>query len=368
VEDPVSPDRPEDRDDERRAHFSVTPWVSGGWLRAIAAAALVAVLTGRSIAPALPGSATGIGPWISWSERAAAYFTQLFVFAGCLVAVWLQLATLRERRLGFTYRVITVPVVAGVVTLVMASCTAPLTPSWILGLGACAAGLAAVATPRSLAAVQTRAAGLILGLGAIAAILQVAARVVAMHASDHALPALFSVARAVTTGATILEVVSLTVAAAWVAVARRYASIVGLLCVVGLAVVLSWGASRGGHYEASFWQVLTSRALAEMTRYPTPYLLPVLRHALEVSTLGLTTLVLLSRHRSHAVHAVVALVLLVRGATDIPVYALALTLAALIAPLASLHAEAVRTDGSPTSSDGDATLEPAEPEPATEEE
>ena len=76
--------------------------------------------------------------------------------------------------------------------------------------------------------------------------------------------------------------------------------------------------------------------VAELTRHPTPLVGPSVCFALELSVLGATAIVLLSRRRGHAIHALFAFALIARGATDIPALALMLTLAALIAPLASV--------------------------------
>jgi hypothetical protein len=98
----------------------------------------------------------------------------------------------------------------------------------------------------------------------------------------------------------------------------------------------SWGAIRGSELSASMWQVVAARSLAELTRHPTPLLTPPVRFALELGVLATTLVVLLSRRRGHAIHALIAFALVARGATDIPALALMLTLAALIAPLASV--------------------------------
>jgi hypothetical protein len=316
----------------------------GAWLRAVAALALGATLIGRAVAPALPGSMTGIERWIVASEESAAFLSQLFVVAGALVVVRLLITILRDSRIAVSFRLGVAPGGAAVLTLVMASARGPIDANWTLGLGLLAAGLAAAATPLALRRPHTRGAGLILGICATAALVHVGSRLVAVQASVHAWPLVFAAARIVATLALLLDVAALVVAGLWLA-QRRWRLASGVATVVlAVAAVASWGALMGSHYEASTWQVLAARTLAELVRHPVPAVAPVVRYGVELATLGATVAVLLSRSRESAQVALVALVLLAHTATDIPVLGLAVTLAALIAPLAAAM--------------------PAEPEPA----
>ena len=179
-----------------------------------------------------------------------------------------------------------------------------------------------------------------MGLGAIGATLQVSARLVAMHASEQALVDMFVGARALATGATLLDVFALAVVCVWLGVGRWWRTAGVALMIFALSALLSYGALRGSHYEAALWQVLVSRMFAGMMRHPMPLAAPWLLYGLQAVMLCAVLVVLVSRRRGQAVHAVVALTLVAGGATDIPVLAMALTLAALILPLASVSESA----------------------------
>jgi hypothetical protein len=322
-----------------------TRWPPAALLRGLGALALLASLLARGIAPALPGSMTGIGLWIVLSDQAAAFLSQLFVVASSLLAVRLLVAAVREPRLGAAFRVGAVPTAAAVLTLVIAATKGPIDAQWTLGLGLVSALLAAGAAPLALRVAHTRAVGLVLGFAATAAVLQVCARLVALQASGQALPTLFGTARSLATAGLAVDVVVLALVGLWLAAGRwKWAALVAGPLLAS-CLTLSWAAVCGSHYQAPVWQVFASRIFAELTRHPTPWVPPLLRYAVDIATFATVVALLVSRRRDAAVHVAVALALLVRGATDIPVLALALALAALIAALASLSGATVRPGG-----------------------
>ena len=338
VEPPAPIGEGDAKPERRRGELSLfsAPRLSGRSLRALAALSVLAALVARGIAPALPGSMTGIEHWIVASDRAAAFLSQLLVISGSMAALWLLLAILRDTRLGPVFRLWAAPVAAAVITLVLAAARGPIASKWTLGLGFCAAALAASAVRPALRRATTRAPGLVLALAATAALLQVVARLVAVHASEYALPTVFWIARLLASGALLLDATVLTIVVTWLG-AGRWARVVAVAGIVLAVVILgSWGAVRGSQLSASLWQVLAARSLAELTRHPTPFVAPPVRFAVELGVLATTAIALLSRRRGHAIHALMVFALVARGATDIPALALMLTLAALIAPLAAI--------------------------------
>ncbi len=342
-----------------------TPRLSGQTLRGLAALCVLTALVARGVAPALPGSTTGIERWIVASDRAAAFLSQLVVISGVMAGLWLLLAILRDTRLGPLFRLWAAPVAAAVITLVLAAARGPIASKWTLGLGFCAAALAGSAAWPALRSATTRASGFVLALAATAAALQVSARVVAVHASEHALPSVFWVARLLTSSALFLDVAALVIVVVWLGAGRprRAAIVIGI--VLAAVALGCWGALRGSQLGASLWQVLAARSLAELTRHPMPLLSPLVRFAMELGVLATTAIVLVSRRRGHAIHALVAFALVARGATDIPALALMLTLAALIAPLASVSRDPTWVGPVDTDAPGDADAEaPPDDEPA----
>ena len=332
----IRPEAEEPKPPQLDSALFATPRLSGRTLRALAMLCVLTAFVARGVAPALPGSMTGIEQWIVASDRAAAFLSQLFVISGCMAGLWLLLAILRDARLGPVFRLWSAPVAAGVITLVLAAARGPIASKWTLGMGFCAAALAGSAAWPALRSATTRASGFVLALAAMAATLQVLARVVAVQASEQALPTVFWIARLLASTALLLDTTALVIVVVWLGASRpgRAAVVAGI--VLAVVVLGSWGALRGSQLNASLWQVLAARSLAELTRHPTPLLGPPARFAMELGVLATTAIVLCSRRRGHAIHALIAFALVARGATDIPALALMLTLAALIAPLASV--------------------------------
>ena len=170
--------------------------------------------------------------------------------------------------------------------------------------------------------------------------LQIFARILVMLAHGDALPLVYVAARGITTIALVLDIVTLAVLAVWLGVRCWRRAALAASAVVAVSAFVTWGALRGSDYEAAVWKVLAARALGELTRHPMPVVPPSLRYLVEAATLGTVAVVLLGRRQGHAVYAAIAFTLLARGATDIPVLALVLTLAALVASLTSVTADA----------------------------
>jgi len=317
----------------RSARILPYGWLPEIWLRCLAWLAVLAMLMGRAVAPALPGSMTGIESWIVAAEDAAAFLSQLFAVSGAAVLLVLLLNVLRAPRVAVPFRMGVAPASAAICTLVVAAAAGPIDANWTLGLGLLSAALAAAATPLALRAEETRGIGIVLGLGAIAALVHVGSRLIAVQASIRALPEVFTAARGVATAALLLDLLVILLAFVW-AVRSRIAPAIAIgALILSVSAAASWGALRGVHYEASTWQVLAARTLAEFCRHPMPMVDPSLRFFVDVATWGTTVGVLLARRRSHAQVSVVALVLLAHHATDIPALAMAMALAALLTPL-----------------------------------
>jgi hypothetical protein len=325
---------------------------SDAWLRFVALLAFLASLLGRSIAPALPGSRAGIARWITLSEQAAELLSQAFALAGIMLIVRLGFTSLRERSLGIVYRLAAAPATACIVTLVMWSTSQHLAPEFTLGLAFSSAVLALAASAPAIGSSHTRALGFVLLFAGSAAFAHVIAAVLAVRASDRALLPLFAAARTLATLAFVLDFVCLVIAGLWAA-ARRWVPagvVAGIVVLVSLLV--AWGASRGSEYNASLWQVLAARGLSQIAPQPAPFVVPWLRHAVEVLAPLTAIAVLFARARPGKVQAAVAFAVLARGSTDVPALALVLSLSALLAALSSIESKSAPS-----------ALATAEPEP-----
>ena len=313
---------------ERRGEWSPRPLV---WI------ALAATLVGRVLGPALPGSHSGISRWISFTEHAAAFVTQLLVLLGTLVGMRLVVITLRTPELRLWYRLLATACGAAVLVLAVGAAELPLQPDVALVLGVSSAATALGAALITVRTEAFRAAGLVLGLQGLAALLQLCGRLVALTASDRALTGWYQTARGVATVAFVLDLMCLGVALLWLSRARPLRAATLVLPLGLVALLLSWAAVRGTYFGASFWQVIMARGLAELTRPPMPFVVLILRQAVELLALFLAAAVAATNNGPRMAQTALALALLSRASTDVPALALMLLLAALLGALGALR-------------------------------
>lgn len=322
----------------------------------------LAVIVGRVWAPSLLGWRAGIERLIVRSEQAAALLGQLSVLAGALIATQLLMATLVESKLSAVYRLCVAPITAGVVTLVMAAATHDLPMLLSLGL-ALASGLVALtaAVPTMLRS-HTRATGLLLGLGALTVLLQVLGRALALWASQESSASVFRAARGLSTAVVVIDLLALGAAAFWLG-GRRW-KLLALVAApaITLSALLAWVALGGGGSPGA-WQALVSQAVRSLARHPWPLLPPFVHFMVQVALLLAVALCISARGTQPLARTAVALALLARPGTDIPVLALALLLAALLGPLAAVHEDPSAADQEPRGGDREADRGEQEPSP-----
>lgn len=330
------------------AASTLTVLQRGRW---IAVLALVTAVIGRALAPALPGSAAGIGPAIQYLDAAAALLTQATVIWGTTTAILLLFATLWTPPFSFPHRMIAMPAGAGVVTLVFLSVGSRLGPVESLALAAACIALGGSATIATVGPHRTRAAGLVLGAVTGASALYVGSKALALSASQHAQVSLFTAARTVATGGFLLDVLSLTIAAAWLGGPRLRRAAIVLLPLSLIAGVIAWGAAQGSKDGAALWAVIASRSLLEVTSHPLPFAAAEVRYFVETAALLIAAAVVSTGKGGMVTGASIALALLARGSLDVPVCALLFALATLLAPFeASLATPDPRTPAHPRAS------------------
>jgi len=312
--------------------------LSGAMLRAFALIALAGAVIGRALAPALPGSRAGIGLWIAIFDRSAAVLAQLTCVFGFLIVTRLLLSGLRERKLGITYRLLALPLAAASATLVLASGREALPPHFTLGVAASSAIVALASAAHALSSARTRAVGLVLGLAGTAALVFAVARLMSINASERALASLFDTSRSIATFGFVLDIATMAIAALWLASRRWLRLAVTLSVLLTIAALFAWNAARSTTYDQALWQVLLARTLDELVRHPAPLVPLFVRHAVEVLALMTAGALLLARPRALPLQTALALTLMSRASTDIPLFALLLLVAALLAALASLDA------------------------------
>jgi hypothetical protein len=177
----------------------------------------------------------------------------------------------------------------------------------------------------------------------LAALLQTGVRILALEANRDAIVELYEAARALATVAFILVVVSLAIVTAWLLPGRHHVLSIGVLALTACGVA-AWFADRGSYYGASNITVLLGRTLTEMARQPSPLVVPIVRHWVELISLVAAAAAVLWPKRDRPIQAALALLALGGVETDIPAFALVLTLAALSAALASTSDRAPTTD------------------------
>lgn len=305
---------------------------SGVSLPMLTRAALLATIVGRGIAPAIPGLAVGIAPFITLSGRIAAFLSQLVAAGGVAAAIRLAGSALRLPKLDLGYRLVALPGSAIVVALVMAAWARPLAPELcrMMALAAIAASLAG-----SLASVrdsETRATGLVLGAAGLSGLTHLLARELMSRAAEHLDVSLKPWVIGVSSLATALDLVTLGLTLTYLGHGklRQIASVAALVLVPALA--LGVFAAHGSAPGASVLRVLAERALGQLSRAQTTFVPGALRFTVTAALL-LTAGACVARPSTRdRANVVLSMSLLSLGATDMPLPALWLVVAALLSP------------------------------------
>jgi len=295
-------------------------------------AALLATIVGRGIAPAIPGLAVGIAPFITLSGRLAAFLSQLVAAGGVAAAIRLAAGALRLPKLDLGYRLIALPGSAVVIALVMAAWARPLAPelSRMMALAAVAASLSGALA--SMRARETRASGLVLGAAGASAVAHLVAREMMSRAADHVAFANAHSIFAASTLATLLDLTTLGLVLIYLGQGklRRVATIAALVFLPALA--LGVFAAQGSAPGASVLRVLAVRALAQLSRAPAGVVPGALRFALTGAVLIVAGACVAKPSERGRASVVMSMSLLSLGAPDMPLPALWLVVAALLAP------------------------------------
>ena len=327
---------------------------SGVSLAMLTRVAVLATIIGRGVAPAIPGLAVGIAPFIVLSSRVSALLSQLVAAGGVAAAIRLAGNALRVPRLDLGYRLVTLPSSAIVVALVMAAWARPLETELcrMMALAAIAASLAGALA--SVRLHETRAGGLVLGAASLSGISHLLARVLVSRAAERLDSTSLHWAVAMATLATLFDVVALGLSVTYLGrgvppkVARWAAA------VLIPAALLSAFAAHGTAPGAGALRVLAERTLAQLSRAPAAALPITLRFAITSALLLCAALCVLRPGERSKTSVVLGFSLLSLGAPDMPLPALWLVLAALLSPK---HA-AVATSAQPRKSPPDQLSRP----------
>lgn len=295
-------------------------------------AALVATLVGRGVAPAIPGLAVGIAPFIVLSARISAFLSQLVAAGGVAAAVRLGVNSLKSPRLDLGYRLIGLPASAVVVALVMAAWARPLEPEMCRTMALAAIAASMVGAVASLRLRETRASGLVLGSAGLSGVSHLLARELVSRAAERLDSTSLHWAVAVATLATVLDLVALALTLLYLGQGKpkRVALFAG--CVLVPALALGAFAAHGTAPGVGIARVLAERTLAQLSRAPAAALPIALRFSITAAVLGTAGLCVWKPAGGAKTNVVLSLSLLSLGAPDMPLPALWLVVATLLAP------------------------------------
>ena len=306
---------------------------SGISLPVLAGVALLATVVGRGIAPAIRGLTVGIEPFIAMSDGVSAFISQLVAAGGVAAAIRLASGALRLPKLDLGNRLIGLPGSAIVIALVMAAWARPLEPQLcrMMALAAIAATLAgAVASLRNL---ETRASGLVLSAAALSGLSHLMARELMSHAAERLDSTSLHWAVAIATLATLVDLAALGLTVTYLAQGKARKLIKTTAVIVLPAAALGLFAAGGNAPGASVLRVLAGRALSHLSLAPAAALPVALRFGISAALLVAAARCVLERGERAKASVVLSLCLLSLGAPDMPLPALWLVVAALLAPM-----------------------------------
>jgi hypothetical protein len=287
--------------------------------------ALCAVFFGRAMDQALPGSRSGLGKWLETSHWVSAFFTQLLAVLVVTVGGRLSLTTSFDRHISYWQRLQIALSASAVIFLVICASLdfliGPYTPELSLLLGIAATNVALGSAAVCSRPASVRLGAIILALATAGSIAQISARLLAMQASDAALPTQYMVSRWVASTAAVIDAVSLVTVVVWI-VRRDVLNRISVLARMGVAVLLGFAAERGATPNATFAEVLVSRLFAQLHREPSAMFPRVFQNAQEALAM-IVAVWLLHRPRSVRLElrASLAMLLLARSSPDIPLCA-----------------------------------------------
>jgi len=299
-------------------------------------AALLATVIGRGIAPAIPGLAVGIAPFIVFSGRVSAFLSQLVAAGGVAAAIRLAGGALRLPKLDLAYRLVALPGSAIVIALVMAAWARPLEPEMCRTMALAAIAAACAGAVASLRVSETRASGLGLACASASGLTHLLARELVSRAAERLDSTTFHWAVAVATLAALFDLLTLGVTLAYLGQGRMRNVITCCVLVLVPALLLGLFAAHGSAPGAGPSRVLAERSLTLLSRVPAAALPGALRFAITAALLLSAGLCLFKPGLRGKTSVVLALSLLSLGAPDMPLPALWLVVAALLSPKQSL--------------------------------
>jgi hypothetical protein len=308
--------------------------------RPLAALGLVALLTGRVLAPALEHVGVASRALVLAVGLAGAVTTQVFAVAAMMIAILSVLAASRSR-LPFGVRVAALVIGSFAVLPTLWALHEPVPDLSAALVAASASLLALLATPTALRAPFARAPGLVIGLVALGGLVRLGAVALAYQSAGESHRHLAAVAATIAMVAFFCDAAAIAVALAWVSTRGKTLTNPATLTVLALALVctrlaLGGQSNYGNGVELLFW-----RAASHLLSRPDAALPLALRVFVSFLAPLVAIAALFARGTLVPLGAGVALALAARGAVEMPPCALMLLIGALAAAFTASDARAL---------------------------
>ncbi len=316
---------------------------TAGLLAPLAALGLLALLTGRVLAPALEGVSVGTERLVYAVAFTGDVSSQIFAFLGMMAAMVAVLAAARSR-LPMGVRLVTLGFGGFAVIPTVWALHQPVNDVSAALIAGSASMLALVVVPSVLRAPFARTPGVVIGLVALGGLVRLGAVGLAFQAGVPRFAYLANAARGVATAAFLCDALAVAFALVWVSRGQlggasrpggegRMLSPVTLV-ILAIALICSRQALAGQPLDASRIDVLFWRAAMHLRSAPDAAVPLGLRVFVSFLAPLVAVGALFVRHPLGAPFgAAVALALAARGAIEMPPCALMLILAALGAAL-----------------------------------
>lgn len=290
--------------------------------------ALLAILVGKSLSPALLGSFAGFDTLIQATLLAGSGITQLTALLFVLLVIRLS-TLLFTRGSSLVSRLVLTSGSAIAVSCAALSATGmfELHEIWYVSLALSCAASALWAGSSGLRFAEFRGPSLMLLTCATSGLLHTAAKVLALASSASASAWGYTVARGLATAGWGSELATLLLALTWTLLGEKK-PVLRILAILGFAITtaIAWSlqAKAGAH-------VVVARALAELASQPQPLIPLFAQNAVEMFALIQCILVLFALHRLSHMRLLVVLLVLSRASFDVPIGGLLALSASLLA-------------------------------------
>jgi hypothetical protein len=228
-----------------------------------------------------------------------------------------------------------------VVALLLFAFSISLPPAFSLLVAVAALSVAVAGAFAAFHGPHTRAVAFVVVVFALSAVLRISAWELATVAGERASSSLYATSRGLATAGVLVEGAGQLVAATWIGTRSRITGQLFASIAVSIAFFVTWSAAKGADPGASTVQAMLHTALSEALSLPQPYGVTALAKFLTPCATFLAFVAAFQPKQVGAVVAALSFALFTRGGYDVPMRALAITVAGLWLVLASVDDRAI---------------------------